>query len=150
MKGLFRAGLLGMALVGFRVVFRVVVLWDDPATGLAILQVLSVVGLLALGCGMRFLLPYVIYGLQQIGEHGWKAWPRFEAKYLSAFGLAFIGYGAILVTVPGAVAYLAGMQPLAVVAIAYAGQDLGVNVAKRARERRGTWVTMEVKEEGEA
>lgn len=132
-------GICSIILVTFRLWAGIYALWGEPRIEEAFVKILTVVGWLALGCGLRFLLPYVIYALQQIGEKGWKAWPRFEAKYVSSFALAFIGYGVILVTVPGAVGYLAAMQPLAVVALAYAGQDLGQNVIKRVRERQGGW-----------
>lgn len=139
MKRLAMVGIGSIVLIAVRLWGRIVFLWGDPAAPLAAMEILSVIGLLALGCALRFLLPYVIFGLQQIGRKGWTAWPGFEAKYVASFALAVIGYGIILVTVPGVVGYLSGMEEVAVIALAYAGQDLGQNVVKRVRERKGEW-----------
>lgn len=139
MKRLAMVGIGSTVLIAVRLWSRIVFLWGNPAAPLAAMEILSVIGLLVLGCALRFLLPYVIYGLQQIGEKGWRAWPGFEAKYVASFALAAIGYGIILVTVPGVIRYLVGTEEVAVIALAYAGQDLGQNVVKRIRERRGEW-----------
>jgi len=86
---------------------------------------------IALGCALRTLLPYVMVGLEAIArEQDWKAWPRFEPSYLSAFGLAVIAYAVTLVTVPGAWAQLLDMAFVQIVALAYAGQDLARQVIK--------------------
>ena len=87
-------------------------------------EYLVVFGALLTGLAMRTLLPYIVVGLNAISEGGFGAWPKFEAKYLASLGLAVIGYGVTLVTVPGAVEALLEMTFVAIVAMAYAGEDL--------------------------
>ena len=95
-------------------------------------DIINTVLLLLLGCALRFLLPYVIAGLEAISKEGkWSAWPSFKPHYLSAFGLSVIGYAVPILTVPGTLKTLIEMHPASVVAIAYSGQDLGRRVLKR-------------------
>jgi hypothetical protein len=82
--------------------------------------VLSLLG----GCALRTLLPYIVAGLNKVAKEGWAAWPRFEARYLSSFILAAIGYTIVLGTVPGVYEKLLTMGYIQIVALAYAGQDL--------------------------
>jgi len=90
---------------------------------------MGIVGLFV-GCVLRTLLPYVLVGLSEIKEGGWKAWPKFEPSYLSAFGAAMIAYVVTLVTVPGAWGTLQSMSFVLAAALAYAGHDLAREVIK--------------------
>jgi len=84
----------------------------------------SAFGVLALGCALRLLLPYVTTGLQAISDGGWSKWPPFEAKYLASFALALIGYAVVLLTSDGALSALIGMSFTSAVMIGYTGGDL--------------------------
>ena len=81
-------------------------------------------GVLVGGCVLRALVPYVLTGLQSISSNGWRAWPKFEPKYAASVGVAVIGYGLALITVPGAVESLISMPPISIVALGYGGGDL--------------------------
>jgi len=88
------------------------------------------IGLL-IGCALRTLLPYVAAGLEAIREtEDWKAWPKFEPSYLSAFALALIAYVVTMLAVPGAFEQALAMGFVQAVALAYAGQDLARQIIK--------------------
>lgn len=89
-------------------------------------------GALALGCLLRAGVPYVLGGLQAIGENGWSAWPKFEPKYVTTFATAIVLYAVALVTVPGAAQMLADLPVVPAVAVGYGGGDLVREGAKLA------------------
>lgn len=98
------------------------------------LMLLKLVALLAVGCAMRFLLPYVLIGFEAVGrENSWTAWPAWEWRYLTSLILSLIGYGVMLVVVPETLTQLTAMAPVQVVILAYAGQDVASRVVKPFR-----------------
>jgi len=98
-------------------------------------QILQITGLLAAGCAMRFLLPYVVLVLETIGrENSLKAWPKWEWQYLTSFLLSLIAYGVMLVVAPGTLVEWAEMAPIQLVILAYAGQDVASRLQKPFRK----------------
>jgi len=89
---------------------------------------LYVVLFLAVGSALKYVLPYAILGLTQVGLG--KPWPRWEWRYLSAFVLALIGYGLALMMTEDLVARLAAMRPPALVLLAYGANELARAVLK--------------------
>lgn len=97
-------------------------------------QIGYVLGYLALGSALKYVLPYVIEGLVQIGLG--KPWPRWEWRYLSAFALAVIGFGLPMLITPGFFDQLAEMAPVGLIGFAYAGNEMS-RVVVKALERLG-------------
>jgi len=95
-------------------------------------QVGYVVLYLAIGSALKYVLPYVIEGLVQVGLG--KAWPRWEWRYLSAFALAVIGFGLPMSITPGFFVQLATMAPIGLIGFAYAGNEMS-RVVVKALER---------------
>lgn len=89
---------------------------------------LYVVAFLLAGSAMRYLLPYVMLGLVEVGKGG--SWPAWEWKYLSAFALAIIGYGMALAMTEGMFARLAEMTPQALMLMAYGSNDVAREAVK--------------------
>ena len=87
-------------------------------------------GALVLGCALRYLLPYVTTGLQDVKEAGWKAWPKFEPKYLSGFALGLVGFLVTFATSQGAVAALIAMPFTAATLLGYSGGEAAREVVK--------------------
>jgi len=83
---------------------------------------------LVVGSAMRYLLPYLIVGLVAKGEG--QKWPKWEWRYLSSFLLALIGFGISLATQLDFYTSLVEQFPIAVVAMAYAGNGMGREVIK--------------------
>jgi len=83
---------------------------------------------LVVGSALRYILPYVIHGLVAVGEG--QKWPKWEWKYLSSFALAIIGFGISLSTQLDFYASLSAEFPIAVIAMAYAGNGMGREVVK--------------------
>jgi hypothetical protein len=101
-------------------------------------QFLIALGALAGGCVLRAMVPYVLSGFQIVGEEGsWKAWPRFEPKYVTTFGTAIVIYAVALATVPNAVEALMELPIVPAISLGYSGGALvreGVKVVvKRLR-----------------
>ena len=95
-------------------------------------QIVYVLLYLALGSALRYLLPYAIEGLVQVGLG--KPWPRWEWRYLSAFVLAVIGFGLAMLTQPGFFAQLAAEFPIALITFAYSSNEMA-RVVVKALER---------------
>uniref|UniRef100_A0A6M3M3N7 Uncharacterized protein n=1 Tax=viral metagenome TaxID=1070528 RepID=A0A6M3M3N7_9ZZZZ len=93
---------------------------------------LYVVLFLAVGSALKYVLPYAILGLTQVGLG--KPWPRWEWRYLSAFALALIGYGLALMMTEDLVARFAAMRPPALVLLAYGANELARAVIKPLEE----------------
>ena len=79
---------------------------------------------LAGGCALRAVVPYVLGGLRVAGEKGWKAWPAFEAKYVTTFATAIVLYVVALLTIPGAAQTLAELPLIPAVSMGYGGGDI--------------------------
>lgn len=88
----------------------------------------SAFGGLALGLVLRTFLPYLIACFTSLQEGG--GWLTFELKYLGSLGLAAIVYAVTLLTVPGTLDALLAMEFVAIVAMAYAGEDLARQAIK--------------------
>lgn len=100
------------------------------------LDIASVTGLLALGCAGRFLLPYIILGIETVGrENSLKAWPAWEWHYLTSLVLSLIAYGVMMLLNPQALIGLLAMAPVQIVILAYAGQDVASRFQKPFRKR---------------
>ena len=83
---------------------------------------------LAIGSALRYVLPYLLLGLVEIGLE--RPWPRWKWRYLSAFLLAIIGFGVPMLTVQGFFAQLAGLAPVPLIMFAYAGNEMSREVVK--------------------
>lgn len=90
---------------------------------------------LAAGSALRYLLPYVMLGLVEVGLE--RPWPRWEWKYLSAFGLAIIGFAIPMLTMPGFFAQLASLPQIPLIAFAYAGNEMARDVVKAIERLMG-------------
>jgi hypothetical protein len=66
----------------------------------------------------------------------WTAWPRFDASYLAALGLAAIVFSLAFLTIPGLFEAFRSWPFVASVGLAYSGQDLGRSVLKTAAALR--------------
>lgn len=100
------------------------------------LNIASVTGLLFIGCALRFLLPYLILGLETIGrENSLKAWPAWEWRYLTSLILSLIAYGVMMLLNPQALVGLLAMAPVQIVILAYAGQDVASRIQKPFRKQ---------------
>jgi len=84
------------------------------------------------GSALKYVLPYIIEGLVQIGLG--QRWPRWEWRYLSAFALAVIGFGLPMAITPGFFLQLAAMPAIALIGFAYAGNEMA-RVVVKALER---------------
>ena len=93
---------------------------------------LYVVLFLAVGSALKYVLPYAIAGLVQVGLG--KPWPQWEWRYMSAFALALIGYGLTLLLTEGIVARLAAMSPAMLMLQAYGANELARAVIKPLEE----------------
>ena len=103
---------------------------------MSLLEILRITGLLAIGCAMRFVLPYVLVGLEAVGrDNSLSAWPPWEWRYLTSFLLSLLAYGVMMVIVPDALIGWAKMAPVQVVILAYAGQDVASRVVKPFRKK---------------
>lgn len=90
---------------------------------------------LAIGSALKYVLPYVIEGLVQIGlEH---PWPKWQWHYLSAFGLACIGFGLPMLITPGFFLQLAAMPQIGLIGFAYAGNEMSRVVVKALQRLYG-------------
>ena len=90
------------------------------------------------GCAGRFVLPYVIAGLQAVGEQNtWKAWPAWEWKLLTAFLLASGVFGGSLLF-PAVRETLMSMSVESVILAGYVGQSIGRDIIKAIPSRRAT------------
>ena len=88
------------------------------------------------GCAGRFVLPYVLAGLQAVGEQNtWKAWPAWEWKLLTAFLIA-AGFFGISLIVPATRTTLVSMSMEAIIMAGYIGLDLSNRSVKAASSRR--------------
>jgi hypothetical protein len=103
-------------------------------------QIGYVVAFLMAGSILKYLLPYVIEGLVQIGLEN--PWPRWQWRYLSAFALALIGFGLPMLTMPGFFGQLAALPPIALIAFAYAGNEMSRVVAKAIERLAGQQETI--------
>lgn len=103
---------------------------------MTVVGILQIVGLLAIGCAMRFILPYVLTGLEAVGrENSLSAWPAWEWRYLTSFLLSLIAYGVMMVVIPDTLAKWAAMAPIQLVILAYAGQDVAHRLVKPFRKK---------------
>ena len=85
------------------------------------------------GAVLRFVLPWIIVGLQTVGKEGtWKAWPKFQPIYVTSFLLALLAYGVALLTIPGAWAWLQGQESIPLIGFAYTGSDITRQLIKPA------------------
>jgi len=93
-------------------------------------------GALILGLALRYLLPYITAGLNAIKEaQDWKAWPKFEPKYLVGFALGLIVFLVTFATSQGAVAALVALPFTAAVMLGYSGGDAAREVVKLFAKR---------------
>jgi len=90
--------------------------------------ILYVLLYLTIGSALKYLLPYVIEGLVQIGLKN--PWPKWEWRYLSSFALAIIGFGLPIVTVAGFFTQLADLPQVPLIAFAYAGNEMSRVIVK--------------------
>ena len=91
-------------------------------------QIGYVILFLIIGSALKYVLPYVIEGLVQIGLE--QPWPKWKWHYLSAFGLAVIGFGLPMLITPGFFLQLVSMPPIGLIGFAYAGNEMSRVVVK--------------------
>jgi len=94
-----------------------------------------VVLFLVVGSALRYLLPYIMLGLVEVGLE--RPWPEWKWKYLSAFALAIIGFAIPMVTMPGFFLQLVSMAPIGLIAFAYAGNEMSREVVKAIQRLMG-------------
>ena len=103
---------------------------------MSVLEFLRITGLLAIGCALRFVIPYVFTGLEAVGrDNSWKSWPPWEWRYLTSFLLSLMAYGLMMLLTPGTLEKFAQMAVLQVILMAYAGQDVASRVVKPFRKK---------------
>lgn len=100
-----------------------------------LLQIGYVVLYLVLGSALRYLLPYVMLGLVEVGLE--RPWPEWRWKYLSAFALAIIGFGLPMATMPGFFAQLVALPPIGLIGVAFAGNEMARDVVKMIERLTG-------------
>jgi len=87
---------------------------------------------LMVGSALKYVLPYVIEGLVQVGLE--QPWPKWKWHYLSAFALTIIGFGLPMAITPGFFLQLATMPAIGLIGFAYAGNEMS-RVVMKALER---------------
>jgi len=83
---------------------------------------------LIIGSALKYTLPYVIKGLVEVGLA--KPWPKWEWRYLSALGLAVIGFVVPMLINPGFFQQLAALPEVGLMAFGYAGNEMSREVVK--------------------
>jgi hypothetical protein len=88
------------------------------------------------GCAGRFVIPYLITGLQLVGEaNNWRAWPSWEWKLFTAFLLASGTFGGSLLF-PAVRDTLMSMSIEAIILAGYVGQSIGRDLIKAIPQHR--------------
>ena len=87
-------------------------------------QFFIALGSLTVGCALRAIVPYILGALNVVGEKGWKAWPPFEAKYVTSFAAAIVLYIVALLTIPNAIQALTELPLIPAISLGYSGGAL--------------------------
>ena len=89
-----------------------------------------------IGCAIRFILPYVLLGLEAVAEQNrLSAWPAWEWRYLTAIIVAVLLFGLSLL-VPATLDLWRAMAPVTIILAAYAGQDASRGIVKVITHKR--------------